>query len=88
MSTDAKAVYAPFGSGARKCIGIHAGLMEIRLAAAHFFWDCSPGTILAPETTPESMAFLNYFATFPVSHRCDIMRQSSLTRSEHIRLAC
>lgn len=76
MPADAKAVYAPFGTGARTCIGIHAGLMEVRLAAAHFFRDCSPGTSLAPETTPESMAFLNYFATFPVSHRCNIVRRT------------
>lgn len=74
MPSEAKAVYAPFGAGARTCMGIHAGLMEVRLAAAYFFRECSKGATLAPDTTPESMAFLNYFATFPISHRCNIVR--------------
>ncbi|KAF5484434.1 Cytochrome P450 monooxygenase cypX [Colletotrichum siamense] len=34
MSSDAKAVVSPFGSGSRICIGIHVAYMEIRLAAA------------------------------------------------------
>lgn len=72
VSSNAKAVYVPFGSGSRICIGIHVALMEIRLAAATFFRDCSPGVTLAEDTTAESMSFLNYFATFPRSHRCNV----------------
>ncbi|KAF4854549.1 Cytochrome P450 monooxygenase cypX [Colletotrichum siamense] len=40
MSSDAKAVVSPFGSGSRICIGIHVAHMEIRLAAAGFFRKC------------------------------------------------
>ncbi|KAF4476595.1 Cytochrome P450 monooxygenase cypX [Colletotrichum fructicola Nara gc5] len=66
MSSDAKAVVSPFGSGSRICIGIHVAYMETRLAAAGFFRECR-GVELAEETTPESMGFMNYFATFPKS---------------------
>ncbi|KAF4904018.1 Cytochrome P450 monooxygenase cypX [Colletotrichum fructicola] len=55
MSSDAKAVVSPFGSGSRICIGIHVAYMETRLAAAGFFRECrgveqtvapSPGQVL------------------------------------------
>ncbi|KAH9232377.1 hypothetical protein K456DRAFT_1750789 [Colletotrichum gloeosporioides 23] len=69
MSSDAKAVVSPFGSGSRICIGIRVAYMEIRLAAAGFFRECREA-VLSEETTPESMSFMNYFATSPKSGQC------------------
>ncbi|KAI8281548.1 hypothetical protein K4K60_004112 [Colletotrichum sp. SAR11_57] len=76
MSSDAKAVVSPFGSGSRICIGIHVAYMETRLAAAGFFRECR-GVELAEETTPESMGFMNYFATFPKSGQCFVKSKST-----------
>lgn len=75
MSAEAKAVISPFGSGSRVCIGIHVAYMEMRLAAARFFRECR-GVALAPETTPDSMAFVNYFGIFPKSQQCNIVLRS------------
>ncbi|KAH0433704.1 cytochrome p450 monooxygenase [Colletotrichum camelliae] len=52
MSSDARAVCSPFGSGSRICIGIHVAYMEIRLAAAGFFRECR-GASLADGSLPE-----------------------------------
>ncbi|KAL0929837.1 cytochrome p450 monooxygenase [Colletotrichum truncatum] len=71
MSAETKAVISPFGAGSRICIGIHVAYIEMRLAAARFFREC-PGARLAQEITTDSMAFVNYFATFPKSGRCVI----------------
>lgn len=76
MSSDAKAVVSPFGSGSRICIGIHVAYMEIRLAAAGFFKECR-GAYLSEETRPESMSFMNYFATFPKSGQCIVKSRST-----------
>ncbi|KAF4871280.1 Cytochrome P450 monooxygenase cypX [Colletotrichum siamense] len=76
MSSDAKAVVSPFGSGSRICIGIHVAYMEIRLAAAGFFRECREA-VLSEETTPESMSFMNYFATFPKSGQCIVKSKST-----------
>ncbi|KAF6802948.1 cytochrome p450 monooxygenase [Colletotrichum sojae] len=75
MTAEARAVLSPFGSGSRVCIGIHVAYIEMRLAAARFFRECR-GVALAPETTPDSMAFVNYFGIFPRSERCNIVMGS------------
>ncbi|KAF6832232.1 cytochrome p450 monooxygenase [Colletotrichum plurivorum] len=75
MSAEAKSVISPFGSGSRVCIGIHVAYIEMRLAAASFFRECR-GVALAPETTPDSMAFINYFGIFPKSEQCNIVMGS------------
>ncbi|KAH7146882.1 cytochrome P450 monooxygenase [Dactylonectria estremocensis] len=66
---DGKAVFAPFGSGSRTCLGIHLAYMELRLAAATFFRECA-GVKLADVTTPESMEIVQYFLIAPKAQRC------------------
>ncbi|KAH6959627.1 cytochrome P450 monooxygenase [Ilyonectria sp. MPI-CAGE-AT-0026] len=66
---DSHAVFAPFGSGSRTCLGIHLAYMELRLAAATFFRECA-GVKLADVTTPESMEIVQYFLIAPKAQRC------------------
>jgi cytochrome P450 len=64
--------FSPFGSGARTCLGINLAWMELRIAAALLFRECK-GLRLAPETTPASMEFENFFLITPISHKCNVM---------------
>jgi hypothetical protein len=54
------------------CIGVHLVQMELALAAVRFFQEFRNAR-LAPETTPDSMEFENYFLVAPKSHRCNII---------------
>lgn len=72
LSDAAKAVYSPFGAGARTCLGVHFAYMELRHGAAEFFRRC-PRASLASETTDESMAQENYFLVAPAAHRCSVV---------------
>src|SRR3569833_568688 len=60
LSEQAKMSFNPFGYGARQCLGIHLGRIEMRLAAAMFFRECA-GARLAPSATPESMDVMDSF---------------------------
>ncbi|KAE8324399.1 cytochrome P450 [Aspergillus sergii] len=72
LSEEAKMSFNPFGQGARQCLGIHLGWMQLRLATAMFFRHC-PGAKLAPSTTPESMVMIDSFiAGMPKARRCAI----------------
>ncbi|KAL6796946.1 sterigmatocystin biosynthesis P450 monooxygenase [Trichoderma sp. SZMC 28012] len=70
----AKAVYSPFGLGARVCLGVHLARMEMRLATTEFFRACR-GARLAHSVTDESMAMENHFLIAPKSHTCEIVLQ-------------
>lgn len=61
----------PFGAGTRSCAGIYLARMELRIAAATFFRECS-GARLAPSATAESMVVVDRFNTHPVARRCEI----------------
>lgn len=64
--------FNPFGQGARQCLGIHLGWMQLRLATALFFRRC-PRAKLAPSTAPESMVMIDSFiAGMPKARRCAI----------------
>ncbi|EME45021.1 hypothetical protein DOTSEDRAFT_33623 [Dothistroma septosporum NZE10] len=72
VSDAAKAVFSPFGSGSRGCLGLHIAYSELRLSAAEFFRRCR-GSGLAPSTTEDSMDMENFFIIAPKSHRCDVV---------------
>ena len=64
--------FNPFGHGARQCLGIHLGRMEMRLATAIFFRECA-GAKLAASATPDSMTVVDSFiAGLPRDRRCGI----------------
>lgn len=68
--------FNPFGNGARQCLGIHLGRMEMRLATAMFFRECR-GAKLAASATPESMSVIDSFvAGVPRDRRCEIELRS------------
>lgn len=69
---EARAVFTPFGSGSRSCLGVHIAWTELRLAVAEFFRRC-PGSHLDLSTTPGSMEMENFFSIIPVSHRCHVV---------------
>ncbi|KAL4988012.1 cytochrome P450 [Aspergillus falconensis] len=72
MTEQAKLAFNPFGYGARQCLGIHLGRMEMRLAAAMFFRECA-GARLAPSVTEDSMRVVDSFiAGVPRDRRCGI----------------
>lgn len=73
LSERAKMSFNPFGQGARQCLGIHLGRMEMRLSAAMFFRECA-GARLAASATPESMSVVDSFiAGLPRDRRCAIV---------------
>jgi cytochrome P450 len=72
ITDEAKLAFNPFGYGARQCLGIHLGRMEMRLAAAMFFRECV-GARLGRSVTEESMRVVDSFiAGVPRDRRCTI----------------
>ncbi|KAL2850259.1 cytochrome P450 [Aspergillus pseudoustus] len=75
MTEQAKLSFNPFGYGARQCLGIHLGRIEMRLAAAMFFRECA-GARLGPSVTAESMRVVDSFiAGVPRDRRCTVTLQ-------------
>jgi cytochrome P450 len=69
MSAQQKAVYMPFGGGARVCLGLHLAWMELRLGAALFFRHCR-GARLSECMSDEMMEMDNRFLISPKGHCC------------------
>lgn len=66
------AVFSPFGTGSRVCIGLHLARMEMRLGVCEFFRKI-PHARLALSTSDESMEMENFFLIAPRSHKCEIL---------------
>jgi cytochrome P450 len=72
MTERAKIAFNPFGHGARQCLGINLGRIEMRLAAALFFRECA-GARLGGSVTDQSMQVVDSFiAGVPRDRRCTI----------------
>ena len=69
---EVKARWAPYGAGARVCVGFHLADMELRLATAAFF-RAFKGAKLAASTTDASMQMDNVFLIEPHGHECKIV---------------
>ncbi|KAL0941348.1 cytochrome p450 monooxygenase [Colletotrichum truncatum] len=71
-SEAARAVYTPFGTGSRVCIGKHLAYMELRYGLVLFFRKFS-GARLSPATTPESMEIDNIMLIEPRGKTCRVI---------------
>lgn len=72
LSEPTKLSFNPFGQGARQCLGIHLGRIQLRLATALFFRECR-GARLGARVTPRSMEVIDSFiAGVPRERRCDV----------------
>lgn len=71
LTDAARAVYAPFGGGARACLGQHIAYSELRIGAAEFFRQLV-GAKLAESVTDESMWMENFFLIAPKAHQCEV----------------
>lgn len=72
LSELAKFSFNPFGQGARQCLGIHLGRIEMRLSVALFFRECR-GAKISPTVTPRSMDVVDSFiAGLPRDRRCSV----------------
>ncbi|KAK4175371.1 cytochrome P450 [Triangularia setosa] len=88
LSERAKISFNPFGYGARQCLGMHLGRIEMRLAAAMFFRECA-GAKLAASATPESMVVVDSFiAGVPKSRRLEITMKEGFSSPVQTGAVC
>ena len=71
ITPDQKRAFAPFGRGARSCIGVNVARMELRRGIALFFRECR-GVRLAPGMTDEDMVMKINFVGYPTGGKCVI----------------
>ncbi|KAJ6437475.1 hypothetical protein O9K51_10033 [Purpureocillium lavendulum] len=76
ITPDQKRAFAPFGRGARSCIGINVARMELRRGIALFFRECR-GVRLAPGMTDEDMVMKINFVGYPTGGKCVIANRLS-----------
>ncbi|KEF60630.1 uncharacterized protein A1O9_02191 [Exophiala aquamarina CBS 119918] len=71
ISPEAKALYMPFSSGTRACLGKNLAMMELKLITSTLIkqFDVS----LAPDTTEGSMFVLDHFLAIPKSGKCNLI---------------
>lgn len=61
-----------FGGPVRHCVGQNIAKLQLFHSVFKFFRECGQ-TELAPDTTDESMAMVDYFAIKPVAEKCMIV---------------
>jgi cytochrome P450 len=71
MSAEAKALYMPFSSGTRACLGKNLAMMELKLITATLLQQFD--VQLAPDTNEDSMAMKDHFLAIPKSGKCDLI---------------
>ncbi|KAK4949912.1 hypothetical protein LTR10_011754 [Elasticomyces elasticus] len=62
--------FLPFSAGPRSCIGMNLGNMQLRIHLGHIFRAYE--VVCPPQTTPDSMAHVEFFTIRPKSGACDL----------------
>lgn len=71
MSPEAKALYMPFSSGTRACLGKNLAMMELKLITSTLIKQFDVRA--APDTTEDSMSILDHFLAIPKSGKCNLI---------------
>lgn len=70
-SLEGKALYMPFSSGARVCLGKNLAMLELKVITATLVKHYE--VLVASGTTEDSMALTDHFLAMPSSGRCDLI---------------
>ena len=71
MTSEAKALFMPFSSGTRACLGKNLAMMELKLITSTLIKQFD--VFVAPDTTVDSMSIRDHFLAIPKSGKCNLV---------------